>query len=47
MLKPLIAWLRGEPLRKKPEGPQQGVGQGNKEATKNTSVDEARDQALR
>ena len=47
MLKPLIAWLRGEPLGKKVEGASQKVGQGSKEAANKTSVDKTGDQDLR
>ena len=45
MLKPLIAWLRGEPLGKKVEGASQ---EGSKEAPNNKkSVDKTGDQDLR
>ena len=48
VLKPLIAWLRGEPLAKKLEGgAQQEESKGVGEAATNTSGDTPDDQALR
>ena len=49
MLRPLIAWLRGEPLGKKLEGgPPREESQGVRETvTTNSSGDAPDDQALR